>query len=138
MVRFEPAIERRCRPIERIEIDRRAVPGDLALGQHDRANPEIPSGQRGDQQLRRVRLGIVGSVEFEYAIGIGTGDAGRFRVAELPEGEFTLTVSDRAGKDLYEEKVILEAGKTLTRSLRLSRSEAKEPPTAVADPPLRN
>jgi len=50
--------------------------GRLALGEHDRAHPEIRAGQRREQQILATRAGPQRAVKVEHAVGISAGDFG--------------------------------------------------------------
>ncbi len=112
--------------------------GRRHLGWRDRApevtvalKPEaVVTGELVDKTsgkpLAGINLGLTSTAAEEFATAIKLPDLGRFRLAELPEGDYTLTVSTGSGGTLHEERLVLEAGQTRTLSLRLSKSETKE------------
>ncbi|MFO0951704.1 MAG: carboxypeptidase regulatory-like domain-containing protein [Isosphaeraceae bacterium] len=65
-------------------------------------------------------------VVFLSAPGVGqlnasveSGDAGRFRVGELPEGEYAFTVNRKFGPVLHAERIKLGAGQETEKKLRI-------------------
>jgi hypothetical protein len=77
------------------------------------------------QPLDGIHLGLLSTAGAGYTASIRRGDESRFLLEELPEGDYTLTVSIDFGGQFHEERITLEPGQTLTRSLRLAKSEAK-------------
>jgi peroxiredoxin/protocatechuate 3,4-dioxygenase beta subunit len=75
--------------------------------------------------LDGIHVSLLSTSGEQISTGIERGDEGRFRLTALPEGEYTLSVSINFGGQLHDERITLEAGQTLTRSLRLAKSEAK-------------
>ncbi len=48
-------------------------------------------------------------------------DAGRFRIAELPEGTYALTVNRNFGSRMHQESVTIHPGETIERPIRLKK-----------------
>ena len=75
------------------------MPG-FALGEQDRAGPELPVRQRRDQQFRRVGPRIARAVEIEEAVGLAAGDRGQpmaqFGLAQTPVPD-RVVVDEKAG-----------------------------------------
>ncbi len=76
--------------------------------------------------LDGIHVRLVSTGGEQISSEINRRDEGQFRVTELPEGDYTLTVAINFGGTLHEEQLTLGAGRTLTRSLRLSKSETKD------------
>jgi peroxiredoxin len=75
--------------------------------------------------LDGINVSLVARSGEQISAGIDRGDEGRFRLDGLSEGDYTLTVAINFGGRLHEEQLTLGAGQTLTRSLRVSKSQAK-------------
>jgi thiol-disulfide isomerase/thioredoxin len=90
----------------------------------------VISGEVVDKDSGRpldgVHVGLLSSAGEGISAAINRPDEGRFRLTEIPEGDYTLTVRIDFGGELHRESLRLEAGQTLTRSFRLSKSETKE------------
>ena len=52
------------------------------------------------------------------------GDAGRFRIGEVPEGTYGFSIRTNSGTDLHSEQLTLQPGQHETRTLRLSTATA--------------
>ncbi len=58
---------------------------------------------------------------------VGGGQQGRFRLTELPAGEYTFTIQRSFRSELYQERITLRAGQVFDKTIRLSRdAEEKE------------
>ena len=55
---------------------------------------------------------------------IEPADAGRFRIGEIPAGDYVLTVSVPFGPTLHSERITLQAGQEARRDLKVSREKA--------------
>lgn len=89
----------------------------------------VVSGQIVDKASGRPLDGIHVRLQSkqgeQITASIGSADGGRFSLAELPAGDYALTVSIDFGSEFHREEVTLKAGESLERSLRLSKSDAK-------------
>jgi thiol-disulfide isomerase/thioredoxin len=84
--------------------------------------------------LDGIHVSLVSRSGEQISTEIDRRDEGRFRLTALPEGDYTLSVSINFGGQLHDEQLTLEAGQTLTRSLRLAKSEAKNVPNLRFEP----
>ncbi len=70
--------------------------------------------------LKDADVGLVSASGESLSASIDGGRQGRFRLAELHEGEYTLTIR-RFGPPLHEERITRRPGQVLDRTIRLSR-----------------
>jgi protocatechuate 3,4-dioxygenase beta subunit len=68
--------------------------------------------------LREGYVNLLGQSGDQLFTAIGPADAGKFRLAELPAGEYTLRVH-KSNETLHQEQVTLKAGVKLRRSINL-------------------
>ena len=55
---------------------------------------------------------------------VQAGDAGRFRIGELPEGTYGFSITTSSGANLHDEQLTLQPGQHVSRTLRLSAAGA--------------
>ncbi len=81
-----------------------------------------------------VRLVMIGGGG-QVSTSISQADAGRFRIGELPGGDYSLSVEIPFGPNLHTERLALKAGQHETRTLKLSREKAAA--AAIPKPPAK-
>jgi protocatechuate 3,4-dioxygenase beta subunit len=71
--------------------------------------------------LKDAYISLVGSSGDSMMALVDGGQQGRFRLAELPEGEYTFTIQRSSGSELHQERLTLRPGQVLDKMIRLSR-----------------
>ena len=69
--------------------------------------------------LKDADVSLVGASGDAINSPVDAGRQGRFRLAELPEGDYTLTIRT-FGSELHQERIALRPGQVLDRTIRLS------------------
>ncbi len=102
------------------------------LGWHDRATkidvtlaPEaVVSGELFDastgKPMEGVSIQLSSPTGGQFGASVQPGDGGRFRIGELPAGKYILSITRSAGAEIHQEQLALEAGRQVSRLLRLS------------------
>jgi Carboxypeptidase regulatory-like domain len=102
------------------------------LGWHDHSEelnvtlaPEaVVSGELFDastgKPMESVSIQLSSPTGGQFGASLQPGDAGRFRLGELPAGKYILSITTSAGAELHQEQLALEAGRHISRLLRLS------------------
>ena len=84
----------------------------------------VIEGKLLDQTTGKPLDGLIIQVFSPTAGQIGTmthhGDAGKFRLGELPAGNVTLSIATQSGANLHSEQLKLTPGSRIDRTLRLS------------------
>jgi thiol-disulfide isomerase/thioredoxin len=74
--------------------------------------------------LAGVYARLIGKNLGQTSLSIESGDLGRFRFDELPEDDYTLSVTNDQGSELHSENFKLKAGESVTRLLKVSEASA--------------
>ncbi len=75
----------------------------------------------GGAPLKDAYVGLVGSSGDSMTAPVDGGQQGRFRLAELPEGEYTFTIRHSFGSEIYSEKITVHPGQVLEKTIRLTK-----------------
>ena len=80
----------------------------------------------GGAPLKDAYVSLVGASGDSMTAPVDGGQQGRFRLAELPEGEYTFTIRHSFGSEIYEERITLRPGQVLEKTIRLSEGCRRE------------
>jgi len=71
--------------------------------------------------LKDAYVGLVGASGDSMTAPVDGRQQGRFRLAELPEGEYTFTIRRSFGSEVYEQRITLRPGQVLDKKIRLAK-----------------
>jgi thiol-disulfide isomerase/thioredoxin/protocatechuate 3,4-dioxygenase beta subunit len=85
---------------------------------------------------RNVYVNLLGKGGDQISQSVEPDDRGHFRLSELPEGQYGLSVVSHSGAQLYQEEVGLRPGQTLDRTIDVPKDAEEQAMRKALPPPV--